>query len=334
MRSAKFVVFILALVLLAGVLAAEADRGSLQMKTREAGSDWHSGVPAKGDTIWYSGFEAGDPLGVNVDYNAKSSPDMWHVTRHMLYQGTASWMYASVDTYFCHIGCDTMGYQDGNEVGYQIYTDLTGYGSADLYYLSAMQAYDVDAFDKFVVWGQYEEMGSSWLNLDPGEGSAWGGDWGMYWYEPEFGLVSLDDLAGHSGVIIEFWFLSDSGHPEGFGVAIDEIIITGTPSTAVEGVSSGTPLPGDFRLDPAYPNPFNARVTFNYQVPEADVHIGIYNVSGQLVRVLANGSMDAGVHLLTWDSQDDRGEDVSSGVYFCQLRSSGVTLTRKIVLLR
>ena len=75
-------------------------------------------------------------------------------------------------------------------------------------------------------------------------------------------------------------------------------------------------------------------MTLKFQVPEANVHIGIYNISGQLVRVLADGSMGAGAHVLTWDSRDERGEDVRSGVYFCQLRSSGVALTRKIVLLR
>ena len=63
---------------------------------------------AMSDTIWYSSFEPSDPLGVNIDYTG-SSPDQWHVTRRMLYQGATSWITAPVDSYFCHIGDDSLG---------------------------------------------------------------------------------------------------------------------------------------------------------------------------------------------------------------------------------
>lgn len=333
MRCARVVGVGLALTVLIWAFGVQAHQGALEKRQREI----HSRFPVSGatevDTIWYSGFEPGDSLGTNVDYNAKSSPDEWHVTKRMLYEDSSTWITADVGSCFCHIGDDSTGYSDGNEVGYQIVLDLTSYSDVYLDYLSAMQAYENDVFDKFVVWGQYPEMGDSWYNLDPGEGYAWGGDWGPYWYPPD-SLISLAGLEGHANVVIEFWFLSDSGHPWGFGVGIDEILITGTPITSAEGVEKGSSSPRHFVLDPPYPNPFNACATISYQVPEAAVQIGIYNVCGQLVRTIVHGPVPAGSYAQTWDGRDDGGEDLESGIYFCQLRSGDVFLTRKIVLLR
>ena len=339
MRGANVLCFILMLILLAGVTGAGAHKEELSIRGR-AGTDAVSQTlsPAKGDTIYYTGFEPGDPVGMNVDYTG-SSPDQWHRTREMLYHGTTTWMTAPVDSYFCHVGNDTSGYSDGNEVGYQVEFDLTGYSDAELYYLSAMQAYEhptnPDLFDKFVVWAQYQGMGDNWFNLDPGEGYAWGGDWGAYWYEPEGGIISLADLAGNPGVVIEFWFLSDSGSPEGFGVAIDEILVTGTPATGVHEYGDEITVPQGYRLDPPYPNPFNACANIRYQLPrEAPVRIEIYNLRGQLVRILVDGLLPAGEHIASWNGTDRDGRMTASGLYLCRLRAEGLSLCQKMLLLR
>jgi hypothetical protein len=220
-------------------------------------------------------------------------------------------------------------------VGYQVYLDLTNYSDVHMFYLSAMQAYENANFDKFAVWGWTPDLPDTLFNLDPGEGYAWGGDWGPYWYgTPGDTLISLSMLAGFSDVTIEFWFYSSTGNPWGFGVGIDEIVITGTPFTSVEGVEEEAMLPQDFALAPPYPNPFNAWTTIRYQVPQAQVQLDIYNVRGQLVRTLVQGQVPAGSHMQTWDGRDAGGDEVGSGLYFCRLRSGHISLTRKLVLLR
>jgi hypothetical protein len=341
MYSVKVIGLVLALLSLAWAASAGPHRGELAIQERvRATGETYRPFAAKGDTIFHTSFEAGQPLGVNVDYNAKSqrakaSPDMWHLTTSMLYHGTTTWMVAPVDSYFCHIGCDTNGYSDGNEVGYQIQFDLTGYGDAELFYLSAMQAYENATFDKFVVWGQHEEMGDNWLNLDPGEGYAWGGDWGAYWYEPDEGVLDLSGLAGHPEVIIEFWFLSESGHPEGFGVAIDEIIVTGTPATAVEDHEQSSSVPQEHVLHQPYPNPFNAQANIRYQLIEpGEIRLNIYNLRGQLVTTLAHGPQSEGEHITSWDGRDEGGHMVESGIYFCRLQVGDLAQVRKLMLLK
>jgi hypothetical protein len=337
MRCEKVVAIILVFTVMAWAMGAEAHRGTLELKERVTPGH-PPGSIAKADTIWRTGFEPGDPLGENFDYHYGSSPDTWHVTDMMLYHGTTTWMTAPEGSLFCHIGDDSSGYGDGDEVGYQFIVDLSNYSEAELYYLSAMQAYyhpTIDSlFDRFVVWGWYPDLGDSWYNLDPGEGTAWGGDWGTDWYTPEQVWISLENLVGHADVLIEFWFYSNSGNPQGFGVGIDDIVIRGTPSTSVEGRENDSPLPQQFALDHPYPNPFNAQATIRYQVPDAEVEMGIYNVRGQLVRTLVQGYLAAGTYLQSWDGRDDGGADLESGVYFCQLRSESTSIARKLVLLR
>ena len=46
------------------------------------------------------------------------------------------------------------------------------------------------------------------------------------------------------------------------------------------------------------------------------VEIGIYNVSGRLVRKLVSGQQSPGYHEVTWDARGDNGVQVSPGVYF------------------
>lgn len=336
MRFAKVVGVSLTFAVLTWALGAEAHRGFMELRQREAPGSSRFSVATGTDTIWYTGFEPGDSLGTNFDYNSGTSPDQWHVTKTMLYEGTSTWMIAAQDSYFCHIGDDSTGYSDGNDVGYQIQLDLTNYSDANLYYLSAMQAYSNGDFDKFAVWGWCPGLGDTLINLDPGEGYAWGGDWGPYWYPPDTpdSLISLAVFAGQADVVLEFWFYSNTGSPQGFGVGIDEILITGTPATSVEGLEESSERPQDFALDPPYPNPFNAATTITFQVPEGEVEVAIYNVCGQRVRTLFQGPVAAGSYVQSWDGRDEGGAPVESGIYFCLLRSGKVCLSRKMVLVR
>ncbi len=44
--------------------------------------------------------------------------------------------------------------------------------------------------------------------------------------------------------------------------------------------------------------------------------------------------MGAGPHVQPWDGTDDRGNALSSGVYFCMLEVNGESLAGKMVLLK
>ncbi len=88
-------------------------------------------------------------------------------------------------------------------------------------------------------------------------------------------------------------------------------------------------------LDQNYPNPFNPTTTISFQLDRRQhVTLSVFDVRGELVRVLVNGTMPGGPHREKWDGRDNDGKNLASGVYFLQLRASDHTLARKMVMLK
>ncbi len=89
-------------------------------------------------------------------------------------------------------------------------------------------------------------------------------------------------------------------------------------------------------LDNPRPNPFSETLSLHYGVA-ADyrwVSVGVFDISGRLVRALREGAAQMGEYDLTWDGTNEHGDPVASGVYFVRVRVGQETLERKIVLLR
>jgi hypothetical protein len=61
------------------------------------------------------------------------------------------------------------------------------------------------------------------------------------------------------------------------------------------------------------------------------VQVGVYDVAGRKVRLLADRVFSAGEHTLTWDGADDDGRPVARGVYF--VRSSTQKDAGRIIVL-
>ena len=77
--------------------------------------------------------------------------------------------------------------------------------------------------------------------------------------------------------------------------------------------------------------------TVDFGLSKADrVEVKVFDVSGRLVRTLADRAFDAGAHTVTWDGADDRGRMVARGVYFTQVRylGRGFTEARKLTILK
>jgi hypothetical protein len=85
-----------------------------------------------------------------------------------------------------------------------------------------------------------------------------------------------------------------------------------------------------------YPNPFNPSTTIQISLPVlCKVSLRIYNILGQEVALLMNGTKEAGYHTVTWNAR------TASGIYFCRLEATSVAdpikqffETRKMLLLR
>jgi PA domain/FlgD Ig-like domain len=95
-------------------------------------------------------------------------------------------------------------------------------------------------------------------------------------------------------------------------------------------------LPGaKITLAQNVPNPFNPETTIRFSLPSSErVTLNVYSASGALVRTLVDGVQPSGSHSFTWNGVDNRGNAVSSGVYFYRLTAGKFNDTRKMVLLK
>lgn len=102
-----------------------------------------------------------------------------------------------------------------------------------------------------------------------------------------------------------------------------------TPLTAVRQVADA--IPQKFSLNQNYPNPFNPTTIISYNLPHAaSVNLDVYNILGQKVAALVDGTQQAGIHEVTFDASR-----FASGVYFYRLSAgSGQVQTRKMILLK
>ncbi len=103
-------------------------------------------------------------------------------------------------------------------------------------------------------------------------------------------------------------------------VAIDPVVIT----------------PNDFKLDAAYPNPFNPTTSISYYLPIAKtISLNVYNMRGELVSVIVNNQkMEAGTHNVVWGATDMNGAPLSTGVYVYTLKFGNFSKSHKVTLLK
>ncbi|OUW20268.1 MAG: hypothetical protein CBD21_04565 [bacterium TMED161] len=107
---------------------------------------------------------------------------------------------------------------------------------------------------------------------------------------------------------------------------IEEIIAATTEGY----IATSWAKPGAIELSNAYPNPFNPSTSFDLNVSSPGfVSLNVYNLNGQLVDVIFEGNMDAGIYNMTWN-----GAELSSGMYILQAVSAEKVSTQKLTLLK
>ena len=84
-----------------------------------------------------------------------------------------------------------------------------------------------------------------------------------------------------------------------------------------------------------YPNPFNPSTTIEYSLKEpCNICLEIYNIRGRKVRILINEFKCTGYYNVIWQGTDDNGKNVTSGIYFYQMKTRDYSIVKKMILLR
>jgi len=146
--------------------------------------------------------------------------------------------------------------------------------------------------------------------------------------------ADLSGLRGGAAVVFASGFLSpdddQDGAPFGLLVALPDGTVLELPAAAAREEEDRTVIAQVPVLGQNAPNPFNPRTRIQVSLPEAsNVSLVVYNVNGQEVARLVDGSMEAGLHDITFDAAR-----LPSGMYYYQLRTGGTSLVRRMTLLK
>lgn len=93
--------------------------------------------------------------------------------------------------------------------------------------------------------------------------------------------------------------------------------------------------PADFKISQNYPNPFNPSTNVDISLAkETNVSIKVYDISGAEVYTIRNSKLSAGDHTFTWNSINNYGTQVNSGIYFMKITAGSNEVTRKMILVK
>jgi len=168
------------------------------------------------------------------------------------------------------------------------------------------------------------EGGRNQMHVSHGHQLIWGD--GNIDEDPQFGDPGNDDfhLTGDSPCI-------DTGDPE----SPEDPDGTRTDMGAFYFNQLNVPeyeevIPEDFKLFPAYPNPFNSSTIIRYGLGKpAPARLALYDLSGREVRTLFEGNKQAGVHRTILSAAN-----LPSGIYFVRLEDLNKSINSKITLIK
>jgi len=106
------------------------------------------------------------------------------------------------------------------------------------------------------------------------------------------------------------------------------VAITLSTSDVFELATPAHPL-----LQGNFPNPFNPVTQIVFELPtEQHITLTVFDVRGNVVKRLTNGTIGAGRHEVRWNGDTDGGQKAPSGLYLYRLTSLGSTQTGRMVL--
>ena len=101
------------------------------------------------------------------------------------------------------------------------------------------------------------------------------------------------------------------------------------------GFETQAEVPEAFAVTAVYPNPFSQQVTIQYGLPEtAYVRMAVYNMLGQRVQTLVDGTKSEGFQTVAWDGRAADGGTLSSGVYLIRFEAGDSNQSRTVIFVR
>lgn len=148
----------------------------------------------------------------------------------------------------------------------------------------------------------------------------------------------------NDNIHVKYWDAETSAWKEISNVAIDlsngmvnfdmssvsnYVILTSNSVTSIEDENIKT-LSTDYELSQNYPNPFNPTTNIKYQLLKSgSVTLKVYDVLGEEIITIVNQQQSPGNYEVNFD-----GSNLTSGIYFYELKSRNFIIIKKMMLLK
>ena len=94
-------------------------------------------------------------------------------------------------------------------------------------------------------------------------------------------------------------------------------------------------LAASYALKGNYPNPFNPSTTIAFSVSTpGHVTLEIFNIKGEKVKTLIDGTLSVNDYTVNWNGNDDSGKSVASGLYFYKMKADKFVSAKKMILMK
>lgn len=94
-------------------------------------------------------------------------------------------------------------------------------------------------------------------------------------------------------------------------------------------------VPGSFKLEQNFPNPFNPVTQIAYTIPEnSDVSLVIYDLNGRCLKEWNRNNQAPGSYSVEWDGSNHGGMKVSTGLYLYKLTAGEYSDTKKMIIIK
>ena len=114
-----------------------------------------------------------------------------------------------------------------------------------------------------------------------------------------------------------------------------QLAVTASEGIQALGLETQAEVPEAFAVTAVYPNPFSQHVTIQYGLPEtAHVRMAVYNMLGQRVQTLVDGTKSEGFQTVDWDGRAADGGTLSSGVYLIRFEAGDSIQSRTVIYVR
>ncbi len=183
---------------------------------------------------------------------------------------------------------------------------------------------------------------------DPPGGLCWSGPALLSWDEctdEDFGFFTiygsdlsyLDESATLEGYTVETTFDIGSATYSYYHVTATDSHDNEGLASSIASETSWVPSPPGLHavaLRQNTPNPMTQRTTLTFDLPVEDsVELQILDVCGRVVITLLDAQCTSGSYTVDWGRCDERGQRVSSGVYFARLETRRACAVRQIVVI-